>query len=282
MSRCLASAWSWRAQPTKQADWALLVGRFDSSKTTVSPVFTALLARDPTGRTWLPQLLGLGSRAPRIEGLANDPGLLPAGHPRWWGRNERQLEPPRDLLRWLVRNAAEPDDARALGRATARNKRQRLVGRDPATVQEALHLLDGSLPRRAWYVLEGRSQPDACLETDRVLVVFEGKRTERKATTTTTWMPKRSQMVRHMDAAWEVRGQRRVLGLMIVEGVDPDGAPAAHWLRDAEAQFSEDMLTSSLPHRRPEERAAIAAGFLGLTTWQRVCHEFRLPWPPDD
>ena len=53
-------------------------------------------------------------------------------------------------------------------------------------------------------MLEGRSQPDACFETDAMLVVIEGKRTERKATAVTTWMRSRSQMLRHMDAALEI------------------------------------------------------------------------------
>src|SRR5207249_4827014 len=158
------------------------MGRFNSSKTRVAPVFNALLTRDPTGQTWLPRLVMLGSRSSSIAGIS-DVGALPGDHPAWWGRNERGFRPPVALLRWLVRNASEPASLRAWGAETTRRRRKLLVRRDPKTVQQALELLDGKIPRRAWYVLEGESRPDACLQTDRILLVAEGKRTEPKGTT---------------------------------------------------------------------------------------------------
>jgi len=130
--------------------------------------------------------------------------------------------------------------------------------------------------------LKADSQPDALVETETLLLVVEGKRTERKATVATTWMRRRSQMLRHMDAAWEVRGGRRVLGLMIVEGQRGIGAttPTEHWLREADEQVLEQTLTASLPHRTPAECNQIADGFLGVMTWQKLCSDLGLPWPP--
>src|SRR5437773_3390138 len=210
----------------------------------------------------------LGSISSSMPGIS-DVGPLPGDHPAWWGRNERGFRPPVALLRWLVRNASEPASLRAWGAETTRRRRKLLVRRDPKTVQQALELLDGKIPRRAWYVLEGESRPDACLQTDRILLVAEGKRTEPKGTTTTTWMKHRDQLVRHMDAAWEVRGSKRVLGLLIVEAEQPDQMPR-EWVGEADAQFSRSNLASSLPHRTSQERDAIGAGFLGTTTWQMV------------
>ena len=51
--------------------------------------------------------------------------------------------------------------------------------------------------------------------------------------------------------------------------------------RETEAQISEEMLASSLPHRSPQERRTLAEGFLGVTTWQRVCSEFDLLLPDE-
>jgi hypothetical protein len=131
--------------------------------------------------------------------------------------------------------------------------------------------------------LEGLSQPDAYLETDELIVVIEGKRTEPTATKRTTWMPKRCQMLRHMDAAWEIRGTKRVLGMMIVEA--PNGAcevsPIEYWQDDANKQVGPESMASSLPHRCALESEQIADGFLGVTTWQRVCAEFGITLPPD-
>src|SRR4029077_17960689 len=117
-----------------------------------------------------------------------------------------------------VANACAPASDALWGSPSTKAKRKSLVARDAATIDEALRLLATAPTLGKWYVLEGRSQPDACLETDTILLVIEGKRTERKATAVTTWMPRRSQMLRHMDAAWDIRRGKRVLGLMIVEG----------------------------------------------------------------
>ena len=68
------------------------------------------------------------------------------------------------------------------------------------------------------------------LETDDLVVVIEGKRTEPAPTTTTTWMPVRHQMLRHIDAAWDRRGDRQLFGFFIVEGETGDSMTVpAHW-----------------------------------------------------
>ena len=110
--------------------------------------------------------------------------------------------------------------------------------------------------------------------TPDALVVIEGKRTETGPTTSTTWMPVRHQMLRHMDAAWEVRGDRRVYGLFIVEAMRGSNTVPAHWVQAAEDTLAPAAVSGSLPHRSPAEREGIVQGFLGGTTWQAVCVEF--------
>lgn len=39
------------------------MGKYDSSRTRVAPLFDALLARDNSGESWLDALLALGSRS---------------------------------------------------------------------------------------------------------------------------------------------------------------------------------------------------------------------------
>jgi hypothetical protein len=253
------------------------VGKSNSSETRVAPVFDALMDRDPTGQLWLSRLLRLGSRSSgRIDKGSVGP-LLP-GHPRWWGTNERRLAPPKARLQGLIRNLSAPSNDKNWGKdPSTRAKRMRLVARDPQTMDEGLRLL-GEHPasRKVWYVLEGESQPDAYLETETLIVVVEGKRTEPRATDYTTWTPSnRSQMLRHMDAAWEMRSGRLAFGLMIVEG-----PLSEYWRRQAEVEVLDSTLCGSLSHRTSTERNQIADGFLGITTWQAVCTEFALAWPP--
>ena len=93
-------------------------------------------------------------------------------------------------------------------------------------------------------------------------------------------MPGRHQMFRHLDCAWEIRGNKRVLGMLIVEGSGDDETVPDYWRDYSERLVSAEVVASSLPHRGPAEQRAIAGSFVGVTTWQRVCREFDIPWPP--
>jgi hypothetical protein len=179
------------------------------------------------------------------------------------------------LLEWLVRHVARPQGWESSG-SEADRKRDKLFDRDSATVGEALRSLATGDTSRGWHVLEGPTAPDVYIETADALIVIEGKRTEAGPTTDTTWMPGRHQMWRHIDAAWEIRGSRGVVGFFIVEG-DADGSVPRHWQVAAERTWSDEVLASSLPHRTPEERAQLRRCFLGVTTWQRMVREFDLP-----
>jgi hypothetical protein len=108
--------------------------------------------------------------------------------------------------------------------------------------------------------------------------VIEGKRTEADVSRDTTWMPTRHQMLRHLDGAWELRGGRAVYGFFIVEGGGDSAVVPEHWRRECAETVSPEILDSSLPHRSPEERRAIAEGYRGVTTWQQVCAQLGIPW----
>lgn len=137
--------------------------------------------------------------------------------------------------------------------------------------------LAGAGGGRNWYTLEGPSQPDAFIEADNLVVVIEGKRTESAPTTETEWMRVRHQMLRHIDAAWELRGQRPVIGLMIVEG-ENSGPTLPGAYRDYRSSLEGSAaLTESLPHRSSEEQAAILQAFAGVTTWRAVMDALHIP-----
>ena len=256
------------------------MGEFNSSITRVVPVFENLMSIDRSRRSWLPSLLQMGSDVGRVQ-LPHDPGELIEVHPHWWGINERRLPAPLSLLEWLVMNISEEAVEKSGYLGEVLEKRRRLAKRDPKTQKEALECLRSGKRGRRWFVLEGESAPDAVLETDRILLVVEGKRTEFSTTTKTKWMKKRSQLIRHMDAASEVVAGRTVLGLLLVEGQDPDQMTVpTSWAAACAEQISHGLLDPSLPHRSPEQREQLRAGVLGAATWQRVCKTFGLLWPP--
>jgi hypothetical protein len=193
------------------------MGDFDSSKTRVAPFFNRLCERDWTGRKWLGPLL----RLPQLPGVSRSEVELasPALRDCGWGEGEKPLPAPRSLLEWLIRNLHPPRREEDLGTGEVRAKREALLRQDPAVIRQALErLATTDRPDRAWWLFEGPSRPDAYLETDDEIIVIEGKRTEPAATTYTTWMAVRHQMLRHMDAAWDLRRGRRVYGFFMVEG----------------------------------------------------------------
>ena len=198
-----------------------------------------------------------------------------------WGEEERPLSPPLGLLEWLIENVTIEAVAKSATSEESRRRRLALARRDPDVVHEALTRLRAGEKGKRWFVLEGESYPDAYIETDSIVLVVEGKRTERSTTSKTTFMEKRSQLIRHTDAAWEVAGGRRVLGLLLVEGERPDPMQVpGRWSLASDEQLRPDLLVPSLPHRTTEERDIIAGGILGAATWQRVCQEFSIEWPP--
>jgi hypothetical protein len=253
------------------------VGIYDSSRTRVAPVFGRLQCFDPSGVQWLQGLLDVANSRGRSKPEA---GTAPLRVAKWWPR-EAALAAPPTLLRWLLEHAEAPATEDGWGRgATTISQRRRLVDRDAATMAEALQSLERRSSPRAWYVLEGPTRPDVYLDTGEVVVVIEGKRTETEPTTSTAWMRVRHEMLRHLDAAWEHLGGRRLYGLFIVEAEDGEGSAATApqgWQATVELATSDEIVKQSLPHRSAEERSAIAGALLGVTTWQAVCDEFQIP-----
>ena len=242
-------------------------------------MFDHLLSLDCTGALWLKRLLRLGTRADVVT-VPQDIGVLIPKHLPSWGQNERALSPPLGLLEWLVLNISPELVATNGGQGETLVKRKALADGDPEILGEALNQLRAGKRGSKWFVLEGPSHPDAFLETGTLVLAVEGKRTESSTTTKTTWMKKRSQLIRHMDAASEVAKGRAVLGLLLVEGEadDPLSVPKK-WLRAVEKDLGPDMLAQNLPHRPAQQRLDIAVGVLGVATWQRVCHEYSIGWP---
>jgi len=251
------------------------MGRKDSSRTRVGPVFDSIFAKYRQGSDWLPQLLRLpiGGNSINIDPCwdltINDKG---------WGTEEKRLEPPVSLLSWLVRHPKIPNDGLLSEDPVKAQKRRELFEGSDARMHEALSLLRSNPLGEDWHIFEGITQPDVFIQTPNLMVVIEGKRTEREATKKTKWMSGRYQIWRHIDCVWEIKGQREVFGFFIVEGDGLSGRVPAHWMDEVRMTMSQEALESSLPHRGHEEQEEIRQCFIGVTTWQKVCREFGIDW----
>jgi hypothetical protein len=257
------------------------MGIYDSSLTRVAPVFDRLYDIDLSGLAWLPELLKMGDRSADVPGLPSQPRLIP-GHERTWGNAELAMSAPISLLEYLVQNLTVEQVVKAGDTGVVRERREALARKDPRYITQAIAALREGRRGREWFALEGDSRPDATLIMEEAVLVVEGKRTERTCTSKTKWMGTRSQLLRHMDAAMNRFAGKRILGLLLVEG--QGGAEAVsvspYWFAQSRSQFAPTMLASSLPHRTAAERSVLAAGILGVATWQAICARFELAWPP--
>jgi hypothetical protein len=251
------------------------MGKRDSSKTRIVPVFDLLYARHGHGADWLPQLLRLpiGGRS-----IPFDPHWDLTIEDKGWGEREKKLDPPVSLLSWLIRHPRMPKDAHLSEDPVKARKRRELIEGSDARMHAALSLLRSNPSGEDWHIFEGTTQPDVFIQTADLIIVIEGKRTERETTKNTKWMPGRHQIWRHIDCAWEIKGRREVFGFLIVEGDGLNDQVPVHWMDEAEITMGHEAFASSLPHRGQEEQERIRRCFIGVTTWQMVCKEFGIDW----
>ena len=251
------------------------MGKRDSSKTRVVPVFDLIAEGQTSGASWLPKLLCLPIGSSKI---VINPDWDLTIEERGWGEKEKRLDPPVSLLSWLIRNPRMPNDGQLSNDPVKAQKRRELIEGSDVRLHEVLNLLRHNPTKENWHIFEGITQPDVFIQTPDIMIVVEGKRTETETTKKTKWMSGRHQMWRHIDCAWEIKGKREVFGLLIVEGDPASDKVPTFWMNEARIIASREALTSSLPHRGQQETESIHQCFLGVTTWQKICKEFGIEW----
>lgn len=243
------------------------MGRYNSSATRVQPVFRRLLERDPTGATWIGNLLRSASFAHRLTGaVRKSPGLLVTdGKPRF----EYPASPSEHFLRWLIEHPERMTwpvkDGKELryGDDTQR-RRERLLGRHgPAEARAARHEALEQLDRlgaarsaRRWWAFEGVTKVDFCVQTDRLVLFLEGKRTDTLSLSN-DWFASRNQLVRNMEAVGAVAAGRACGVMLAVEHPVPE--------------LDERTLEDSTPHLTPEQRRELGCRYLGQARWEDIC-----------
>jgi hypothetical protein len=247
-------------------------GSYDSSLTRVRPFFTALVDSDPSGHSWLANLLRAPPHSAALGSALENPGtLLPAlttpSARGFLGCFEYPVHPPRALLQWFVEHphlltwpkgqtysAATTQSRKALvcdvpagSRAAAQAQARELAATRPTGARE-------------WWRFEGTSMIDCVLLTDALVVTVEGKRTE-PLSPATDWYPKRSQLVRNLEAAKQLAKGRAWASMLVSEKPVAEGTDAA----------LESVLPAGAPHLVPEERHELHAHYLGNLTWREAC-----------
>jgi hypothetical protein len=243
----------------------------DASPATIELFFEALLARDGAGGSWLGPLLRAAPRGrARFGDLAERPGWLqaPVAVRTETGRRgafEYPAAPARELLAWFIdhpERLSRPE-ADAVRPETLRLRRA-LLDDDPpgarARAQDRAHeLLRQSTPfGEAWWRFERAHTADCLLLTDRlVLLVLAAGDAFAPAT---PWFPRRTALVRDLEAARRFAEERKAWGVLVL-GEQDDAADAAALAR---------RVADGAPHLDSEARRELAGGYLGGLGWSRA------------
>jgi hypothetical protein len=183
---------------------------------------------------------------------------------------ERTTAPPPEFLRWLICNPERMTWPTVAGRKKqygprTQLAREMLFGRsgieevEAARGQALMELervgVEGSA--RKWWAFEGFTEVDCYLETDRLLLFIEGKRNEGLSCST-DWYPSRSQLVRNLEVASHLAGNKEFAVLLIEESAD-------------RSRLSTQTLDASLPHLDSDARAFLGSHVLEGLTWSVIC-----------
>lgn len=268
-------------------------GLHDSSLTRVQPVFQQLIQQDQSGLSWLPALMDLVTvnsyQATRIS-INYGPLLPELVKKRRIGGNilnyygvetielencfEKSIPPSERFLRWLIEHPEQltwPQGGKEQYSQRTQDKRETLIGlhglqAKAAAQKEALEALDDLGIQRShtkWWAFEGSTSVDCYLETENILLLIEGKRTE-KLSESINWYPRRNQLIRILDVAQEISG-RKEYGVMVL----------------AETQIepiSEKVIENSLPHLTKDEIEELMGHYLGCLLWEDVCNAVDIPF----
>lgn len=252
------------------------MGIYNSSLTRVRPFFKRLISRDPSGSSWLQQLLSLAPNHEAFRGtdLLSNPGLL---RPTNLDKEEK-LAPPEAFLRWLIKNpqmmtwpkkttfGPETQAWREklmgrrdlTGRAGDDHAEIRRLDRETA-IQEALKELarqGATGSSRKWWAFEGYTSVDCYLSTNRLRLYVEGKRTDILSSST-DWYPSRNQLMRNVESASSHAGDTPFGCLVIAEQRLPT--------------IPESAIRDSFPHLAEGEQRNLMQHYLGSVTWREAC-----------
>jgi len=255
------------------------MGVYNSSLTRVRPFFKQLVARDPSGSTWLPNLLGLADKPGVLVGtdLLSNPGVLQ----RTDLDKEQKLLPTETFLRWLIQHPEKmrwPKNGRKRYSKETQLWREKLMGcrdisAEPIERQEAIRKTDHEeAQRRAlteftacgpakchnkWWAFEGQTAVDCYLATDRMRIYIEGKRRD-VLSPSIDWYPRRNQLMRNLECASAHAAGMPFVCIIIAEQKLP--------------AISDAVVEDSLPHLSETQRHVLIRHFLGTITWRDACH----------
>lgn len=201
------------------------------------------------------------------------------------------LMPQSTHLRWLINEGGLDPRIRVPTSKDGQNRIDLFADKKGGCKrQNALSLLEEWLdaPHKKanpWFRFEAPTKPDVYIETKEYILIIEGKRTENKLTTHTSWMDyDRDQLIRHMDSLCDLStgihkdNGKPVFGLYLIPSInDPvikdHEVPYYDYATACKRYSSLEYWKRSLPHRIEKYEKSIEImqkHFLGTLTWEAI------------
>ena len=256
------------------------MGKFNSSLTRVQPIFEALYETDPSGGSWVKSLLDIATRNDSLNSAATEINL---GHFLKPPQFKFPVDPPKSYLKWLIEHPEElsspPATAWRIWDERTQAIRSRFLLGDKEVQSEAISNIERckSLPKIAWWRLEGVTYVDCALFTDSTAIFIEGKRTEIGPSKEVLWYHQRNQIHRNLDCAAAYAQKKRLQHYFVIAIVDKDPMerdPIRQ--KEYDALMSPDVICRSLPHLNDGELKEITRHYAGVTTWEDIIERFAL------
>jgi hypothetical protein len=250
-------------------------------ETPLEPFFTTLFKQDAAGGSWLSALLAATPHGvQRLAEYVQAPGWLQtqlavrtaSGR---LGCLEYPAVAPRRLLGWFIDHPDRlvwPADADEGASAETMLLRRALINDDPPGVQaRAQDRARDLLPRSsgltpAWWRFEDMSTLDCVLITERLVVTVAAGSPEGLPPAT-PWYPKRSQLVRNLEAARHLADGKRFASLVLSERP----------LAQASDEHLQRTLPEAAPHLDQQERRELHDAYLGNLTWDEAYDAVGIP-----
>ena len=191
------------------------------------------------------------------------------------GQGEKELPPSSNHLAGIIKKIINDEKFRSFVRkkdkSTYGNRilRDKLFNLDSETIELALSSF------RDWNTFEGNSKPDLFIESEQYIIVVEGKRTEADITHSTTYLPNRCQMVRHIENALEYcECNKTVIGFYIVEDT-------CNYKEHCTREYFRKSLELETIQKNNAQKEEIVNSFYDYPTWQDISKKLKIVYPQD-
>lgn len=245
------------------------MGNRNSSLTRVKPLFDFI----DSDVDKLNQLFGIfESNIPKIEKNS----ILEIRY----GNNEKKISPPKTLLIWMLQNLKELNEVKNFGvvneNSETYQKRKGLFSGDRKILNEAIRIIQSKtkLPASGWYIFEGKTHPDIFIKTKHSIFIGEAKRTEKDITTTTKWLNKRDQLIRHIDSVLEQ--SKQIYSFYIL---DKNEYLKGNYIKRMKQYSKKEYYKENLRHRDDLSIEKALNSFIGFIFWDDIAKYFKIKFP---